>query len=255
VGEIPLEDVFKIGGVPTYTFVEPSEYDRLRVALRTRGRGVIVEGPSGIGKSTAVEKALGSIGVEMGAQSLTARDPNDVGVIELLPTMTDFGIAIVDDFHVLDDAVRRGIADLLKRLADAESETSKLVIIGINRAGDSLIDAAPDLVNRLEVIRFEVEQPDKVRALIEAGEKAFNVEIEAKERIVEGALPREVFFGRFALDQTPLRNQGGRTTCITPEVAGSSPVAPCFHISCPYRRRPWWSRKPPLGCTRVLSPD
>ena len=44
-----LEQVFKIGGVPTYTFVEPSEYSRLKVALRTPGRALIVEGPSGTG--------------------------------------------------------------------------------------------------------------------------------------------------------------------------------------------------------------
>ena len=187
VARLTLEDVFKIGGVPTYTFVEPSEYARLRVALRTPGRGLIVEGPSGIGKSTAVTRALESLGVHNEVQALTARDPKDVGLIELLPTMNDFGVAVVDDFHVLDHSVRRDIADLLKRLADTESPASKLIIVGINRAGDSLIESAPDLANRLDVIRFEVEPPEKVRELIEAGEQAFNVDINARERIVEGS--------------------------------------------------------------------
>lgn len=53
-----IEEVFKVTGVPTHTFVEPSEFGQLKVALRTSGRGVVVEGPSGIGKSTAVTKAL-----------------------------------------------------------------------------------------------------------------------------------------------------------------------------------------------------
>lgn len=182
-----LEDVFKIGGVPTHTFVEPSEYGRLKVALRTAGRGVIVEGPSGIGKSTAVARALAELEPEDGIQKLTARDPGDVGYVELLPETTDFGVVVIDDFHVLHDKTRRDIADLLKRLADTESRRSKLIVVGINRAGDSLIEHAPDLANRVETIQFEVEPPDKVRQLISAGEEAFNVEIEAKEKIVEGA--------------------------------------------------------------------
>jgi hypothetical protein len=145
VDKIRLEEVFKISGVPTYTFVEPSEYARLKVSLRTEGRGLIVEGPSGIGKSTAVTRALEAIEVREDVLPLSARDPRDIGYIEILPTTSDFGVVIIDDFHVLDHAIRRDIADLLKRLADTESRRSKLIIIGINRAGDSLIEHAPDL--------------------------------------------------------------------------------------------------------------
>ena len=34
---ILLEDVFCDSGVPQYTFVEPAEYIKTKVALRTRG--------------------------------------------------------------------------------------------------------------------------------------------------------------------------------------------------------------------------
>ena len=43
---INIEDVYCESGIPIYTFVKPSEYNKLLVALRTKGRGVIVEGPS-----------------------------------------------------------------------------------------------------------------------------------------------------------------------------------------------------------------
>jgi hypothetical protein len=185
-GPLKLEEVFKIGGVPTHTFVEPSEYARLKVALRTPGRGLIVEGPSGIGKSTAVTRALDGLSAS-GAQQLSARDPGDIGYIKLLASTANFGTVIIDDFHVLDNDIRGDIADLLKRLADTESGRSKLIIVGINRAGDSLIDHAPDLANRLDTIRFEVEPQHKILDLITAGEKALNVEFEAKAKIVEGA--------------------------------------------------------------------
>ena len=58
-----LEDVFKRSGLPTYTFVEPAEYNHLKVALRTPGRGLVIEGPSGIGKTTAVRRAAADIGL------------------------------------------------------------------------------------------------------------------------------------------------------------------------------------------------
>jgi hypothetical protein len=99
----------------------------------------------------------------------------------------DFGVVVIDDFHVLQDETRRSIADLLKRLADTETDRSKLIIVGINRAGDSLIDHAPDLANRVDTIRFEVEPSEKVLELVTAGERAFNVEISAREKIVDGA--------------------------------------------------------------------
>ena len=56
--KIFLEDVFKKSGIPTYTFVRPIEYNKILVSLRTRGRGIIIEGPSGIGKTTSVQKVL-----------------------------------------------------------------------------------------------------------------------------------------------------------------------------------------------------
>ena len=54
-----VEEVFKTNGIPTFTFVEPSRYATLNVSLRTAGRGLILEGPSGIGKSTGRDPAAG----------------------------------------------------------------------------------------------------------------------------------------------------------------------------------------------------
>jgi hypothetical protein len=138
-----VEDVFKISGVPTHTFVEPHQYDHLKVALRSPGRGVVVEGPSGIGKSTAVARALEQIDPGRRGQPLSARKPEDVDYIQLLPEVSSFGTVVIDDFHVLPPAVQHAVADLLKTLADEERRDSKLIIVGINRAGDSLSATLP----------------------------------------------------------------------------------------------------------------
>ncbi|MEO1318214.1 MAG: ATPase, partial [Pseudomonadota bacterium] len=60
---LQVQDVFKTSGVPAHTFVHPQEYPRLVLNLQTAGRGLVVEGPSGIGKTTAVENALAELGL------------------------------------------------------------------------------------------------------------------------------------------------------------------------------------------------
>jgi len=57
-----LEEVFKLSGVPTHTFVEPPQYLAVKVAIRTPGRSVVLEGPSGIGKTSTVTRIIEELG-------------------------------------------------------------------------------------------------------------------------------------------------------------------------------------------------
>ncbi|MBM4557995.1 TIR domain-containing protein [Rhodococcus hoagii] len=182
-----LEEVFKVSGVPTHTFVSPSHSNRLKVALRTRGRGVIIEGPSGIGKSTAVVTSLRDLEMDQHVTQLSARSLSDLEMIRELPNMDNFGVVVIDDFHRLPVEDQNRIADLLKILADRETEQSKLVIIGINQAGANLISFAPDLANRIDRIRFESEPDQKIREMISKGEVALNIRIKSADNIVNGA--------------------------------------------------------------------
>ena len=167
-----LEEVFKTSGVPTYTFVKPVEYDRLVVGLRTPGKGLVIEGPSGIGKTTSVLKALEELGLMSGTLKLTARKEEDRELIAELPKMGSIGTVLVDDFHRLDERVKQSVADYLKTLADEERQDSKLVVVGINKAGDSLVRFAADLNNRIDTIRFETNPEERVYELVQKGEEA-----------------------------------------------------------------------------------
>lgn len=180
-----LEDVFCDSGVPQYTFVEPSEYTKTKVALRTPGRGVVVEGPSGIGKTTCIKKILEEINLK--GTCLSARKKEDREYIKLLlqEPQDDWGIVIIDDFHYLSDEIKQSISDLLKVCADEGRTDMKLVLIGINRAGESLVNLAADLNDRIETIKFQKNSNDKVLELIERGEKALNVSIQCKQDIVQ----------------------------------------------------------------------
>ncbi|MBR0778750.1 TIR domain-containing protein [Bradyrhizobium diazoefficiens] len=182
-----LEDVFKRSGLPTYTFVQPAEYDHLKVALRTAGRGVVVEGPSGIGKTTAVRKAASEMGLSEAALELSGRRARDVELIAELPNMGDLGMVIIDDFHRLPEPVKHSIAEFLKFLADNESPKTKMVLIGINKAGDSLVHFAADLNNRIDTIHFEVNDIGRVRELIKKDEEALQITISCAEELAEDA--------------------------------------------------------------------
>jgi hypothetical protein len=217
---VELESVFTTSGVPEATFVRPTDFDRLLVSIRSPGRGVVVEGPSGIGKSTAVQKALRQLDLATRVTHLTARAPGDVEYLDALPALGAFGTVVVDDFHRLDDAVKRRVADLLKVTADTSDEARKLIVIGINEAGRALIDFAPDLANRLDVIKFEVEPDSKINELIRAGEDAFNVTIGASPLIVEKAA------GSFYITQLLCRHDWIRC-CGTCQLGGS------YHVEGP----------------------
>lgn len=182
-----LEEVFKTSGVPTHTFVEPQKYAELIVNLRQPGRGLVIEGPSGIGKTTAVVSALNQLGIYAAVTILSARRPEDVEYISEIPQTRRAGIVVVDDFHKLPSNIQESLANYLKILADADGQEDKLIIIGINKAGQSLITFAPDIVNRIDIIPFEANPANRVEELIHKGEVALNIAINVKDDIVREA--------------------------------------------------------------------
>jgi len=182
-----LHEVFTISGIPKITFVKPEEYPRLLMALKTPGRGIVVEGPSGIGKTTAITKAIEEVGITEKVVKLSARKPDDVALIKELPQMHPLGTVLIDDFHKLPDREKKQIADLMKVLADEGRADSKVIAIGINRAGEALIDFADDLTNRLETIPFEANPDKRVTEILRLGEDALKVELNIRDEIIEAA--------------------------------------------------------------------
>ncbi|MBX9659125.1 MAG: TIR domain-containing protein [Nitrospiraceae bacterium] len=179
-----LEEVFKLSGVPTHTFVEPAHYDALKVSIRTPGRCCVIEGPSGIGKTTSVKRILAELDVGKNAIELSGRKPGDRAMIEALPGMGELGFVIIDDFHRLPQDVKSSISDFVKILADEEQAGTKIVLLGINKAGDQLVTFGHDVGLRIDVFKMEANPENKIEELIKKGEDALNIEFSAKESIV-----------------------------------------------------------------------
>ena len=180
-----LEEVFRLSGPPTYTFVQPARYDEIMVSVRTPGRCLIVEGPSGIGKTTTINRLIKELGLEPATLPLSARRLDDSELIEALPNMSDIGLVVVDDFHRLNIDVKERLSDYMKLLADLDAPNSKLILIGINKAGQQLIKYAADLGMRMDVFRLEANPDEKIAELIALGEEALNIKFEKPNEIVE----------------------------------------------------------------------
>lgn len=190
-----LEDVFTTTGVPTITYVQPKEYTALLVALRTKGKGVVVEGPSGIGKTTAVYRVIDELGIADRCIKLSARKVSDREQIQKVARGDFWGIAIIDDFHRLDATLQKEVSDVMKYLADEMDEDRKIVVVGINRVGDTLVHFSPDLNNRISTIHFETNSDEKICELIALGSDALNISFDDTSDLIANC------FGSFHIAQ------------------------------------------------------
>jgi Cdc6-like AAA superfamily ATPase len=57
-----LADVFKTVGLPPYTYVKPAYYGEVRADITQPGKHLLIEGPSGIGKTCVAFKVFEEIG-------------------------------------------------------------------------------------------------------------------------------------------------------------------------------------------------
>lgn len=153
------------------TLVEPAQYRQLVAFLKVPGQGLVVEGPSGSGKSIAVRKALQEIGVTE-PRWLQCSDEQDLLQLDEILKQRVSSYLVIDDFHYLDTARQATLA----RHLQTGSAGAKFVLIGVNEVRTSLVQRLPDLGRRLMSVPMGLQPEEKIAELISKGEAAANVE-------------------------------------------------------------------------------
>lgn len=192
-----LGDVFRTAGVPEVNYVEPHFLRLIRVNLATPASTLVVEGPSGIGKTTAVKAALDDL-IERGGRDYLEHPPqwirgtNDAEVNRLIATPAGElrGVIIVDDFHRIYPFNKRDdLSDRLKEFSDSDNSNAKFVVVGVRKANRYLLNRDRDVASRLDVVQALGVEDQDLRQMIEIGEKALNVKFseDLKQPIVSSA--------------------------------------------------------------------
>jgi hypothetical protein len=193
-----LAEVFKTVGLPQYTYIKPLHYGEIRSDIEQEGKHLLIEGPSGIGKTCVVFKVFEELGYQKDQHYLyvACRDPNAIDIIEsTLASSSEGGedsprILFVDDFHILEESYRNQLGDRLKLLSDTVFTTGnplKLILVGIPAAGGSILASAGDLGPRLGGYRFATASDKEINMLVDEGENALNVLFEDRDIILAEA--------------------------------------------------------------------
>ena len=181
-----LEDVFVTEGIPQYTFVKPPNYNEILLDIRRKGKPVIIEGQSGTGKTTTAKRIINQLSSDIEINYLTARQTKDVEEIIRVAKDSPSGYFIIDDFHRLSSDLQESLANIAKTAAETQDEgLPKLIIIGINQVGSSLINMVHEIAKRCGIHRIEPGSDAIITELINVGAERLNIQIEAPERIYE----------------------------------------------------------------------
>jgi len=111
-----LVDVFKTVGLPPYTYVKPTHYGEVRADVEQPGKHLLIEGPSGAGKTCVVYKVFEELGWADGThyRYVSCRDQNADATIKAFFEQASSGglpsppLIVVDDFHLLSPVRRAG---------------------------------------------------------------------------------------------------------------------------------------------------
>ena len=187
-----LEDVFKTVGLPPYTYVKPSYYGEVRADISQPGKHLLIEGPSGIGKTCVAFKVFEELGWAKDEKFsyVSCRDVDALDRINAFLKTAAIGeipsppLIVIDDFHLLTVATRADIGSSLKRMSDRAFEHAappKAILIGIPTSGVSLLSDAYDLGPRLGTYVLSRASDAEIDRLISEGETALNVLFEDRD--------------------------------------------------------------------------
>ncbi len=181
-----LHEVFLTVGLPPYTYVKPKHFGEVKADILQEGKHLLIEGPSGIGKTCIVFKVFEDLCWEKDTHFayVGCRETNAGKLIDEFLREAASGnlpeprILVVDDFHLLAPSQRAQVGTALKRMSDRvfeHSKPAKVILIGIPTTGVSLLSEAYDLGPRLGTYVLARASDPEIDQLIAEGEQALGV--------------------------------------------------------------------------------
>lgn len=179
--------VFSTRGIPAHNFVAPPRFSQLKDLLKASGRGLIVEGPSGIGKTVAVRKALESLRPEPTIVRLKGYDSQDLARLgDVLNTRFN-GHLVIDDVMQLDGPQRKRLVEEILRIYDDNEREAKITLIDDNGTWDSLAAQFPELNNCIEIFQLQRHADADISKLIHDGQRESNLRFDRPQQLVRAA--------------------------------------------------------------------
>ena len=182
-----IGEIFRTAGTPELNYEEPSEFESFKVELQTLGKGLAVEGPSGIGKTSTMRRVLNTIQPTLPSKWISSVSNDSHELLDDNLNQGFDGYLIIDDFHHLSDEYKDHVAKAIKFQSEQNAPKSKIIVIGINRVGHMLMEGFPELAGRVGIISMNKQPDEKVQAMIEKGERAANITFRSRAQIVEAA--------------------------------------------------------------------
>lgn len=180
-----ISRIFKTAGIPELNYEEPNEFESFKIELQTLGKGLAVEGPSGIGKTSTMRRVFSSIQPALHTEWISAISDDAYERIDKSLNQEFNGYLIIDDFHHLSNEYKDRIARAIKLQSEQDNPKSKIIVIGVNRVRHMLMDGFPELTGRVGIISMSKQPDEKIQAMIEKGEKAANIVFRSRAQIVE----------------------------------------------------------------------
>ncbi len=181
--------IFTTTETPKYTYVEPVEYEQLRGYL-ANGSRLVVQGPSGSGKSSIVSKALAEL--KLAARWILCSDEAQLAELVSLLAQPVHERLVIDEAHLLDPEVLRTLAS---RLYNQQTD-GQITVVGLGEVRGALLDQIDaklreSLARRLMGVvlssRRDLESQARLEKLVSLGEAVANIQFTQARELIDSA--------------------------------------------------------------------
>lgn len=192
----PLAAIFSRSGDPKRLYVPPSQLRRIKSHVHSPGRGLVIEGPSKIGKTTALRQAIGDLPVRW-LNAIELDGERDV--LTLIEEREIEGLVVIDNAQRLSDSAMERLARRMRVEADHRAPSGKLIVVSTPGIGQRLTNRQRDLSGRFDEVRMLRQPDEKIRELVDLVERVARLRFTYKESIVRASrgsfqLAREICF-------------------------------------------------------------